>query len=538
MTSTKTLLDLNKDILQHMVTRNAGFRELGRLAQTCKSMRDTLYDPIFWRNAFPVIGLINTETAASLQRRQIKRIKIAEQQPTKSLASSLMLLAGIDSLEILLFRDGSAGNSELQDLPAVELKNLNTVIVTITDKYVPPAHLLAGLGKIVPAMTNLEHLIVFQMGPGRCDQPIKTSLDHQCLNLAHLKDFGYIYVHDDDIGCCNGNKTSYNWRPDSEGLPISQCEKLEAIAIDSHTSFLEVQKYNNLQHLGLCLHPGFFPPQTDENKLLMPSVKSLVVTCICARNNSDFRSLCKLVDLFPNLIALDLSYIDMSRQLKDSGHNMECFVSHCPKLKVLYFRAGNAFSDDDLLSIIHTMSDCENIGLTRKTLTTKCKQPQRIIDDIVKCQPKLKSFLFSPSNLNVCNIPSLRYKSQPSDSNKIMVKKEDVHQSNPLSTDHASAKRRKISPKWVPCNSTEYSAAFGSQDFYSESNYCNSDLLSHERRALVAIAREYERRNSRQSHSDSDEEYRWDSDYEEWVRITDDDDDWWDEDVYYGEDYW
>ena len=39
--------------------------------------------------------------------------------------------------------------------------------------------------------------------------------------------------------------------------------------------------------------------------------------------------------------------------------------------------------------------------------------------------------------------------------------------------------------------------------------------------------------NSRQNNSDSDEDYRWDSDYEEWVRVTDDDDDWWDEDVYY-----
>ena len=183
-------------------------------------------------------------------------------------------------------------------------------------------------------------------------------------------------------------------------------------------------------------------------ELLLSSVKSLVVTCICARNNSDFRSLCKLVDLFPNLIALDLSYIDMSRQLKDSGHNMECFVSHCPKLKVLYFRAGNAFSDDDLLSIIHTMSDCENIGLTRKTLTTKCKQPQRIIDDIVKCLPKLKSFLNSPSNLNVCEIPSLMYKSHPSDLDKIMVKRQGGHQPNPHSTEKPSAKRRKIHPKW------------------------------------------------------------------------------------------
>ena len=84
MTSTKTLLDLNKDILQHMVTKYAGFGELSRLAQTCKSMRDTLYDPIFWRNAFPVIKLINSETAASLQSCRVRRIKIAGQQPNKS----------------------------------------------------------------------------------------------------------------------------------------------------------------------------------------------------------------------------------------------------------------------------------------------------------------------------------------------------------------------------------------------------------------------------------------------------------------------
>ena len=320
--STKTLLDLNKDILQHMVTRYAGFRELGRLAQTCKSMRDTLYDPIFWRDAFPVIGLINAETAASLQRRRIRKVEIAERQPNKSFASSLMLCAGIDSLELLLLRDGIAEYAELPNLPAVKFKSLNTVIVTITNKDVPPEQVLAGLGKIVPAMTNLEQLCVCQMGPGRCDQPIQTSLEHQCLDSATLKDFEYSYIPWNDTRCCNGNETSYHWKPDSKGLPISQCEKLEGTAIRSHISLLEVQKYNNLLHLSLSLHPGLFPPQTDENKLLMSSVKSLVVTCICARNNSDIRSLFKLVDLLPNLIALDLSFIDMRWQLEDSGYNM------------------------------------------------------------------------------------------------------------------------------------------------------------------------------------------------------------------------
>ena len=149
MTSTKTLLDLNKDILQHMVTRYAGFRELKKLAQTCKSMRDTLYDPIFWRDAFPVIRLINAETAASLQRRRIKRIKIVEQQPNKSLASSLMLCAGIDSLELLRLRVGIVDYAELQNLPYVEFRSLDTFIMTIAIKYVSPAHVLAGLGKIV-----------------------------------------------------------------------------------------------------------------------------------------------------------------------------------------------------------------------------------------------------------------------------------------------------------------------------------------------------------------------------------------------------
>ena len=204
-------------------------------------------------------------------------------------------------------------------------------------------------------------------------------------------------------------------------------------------------------------------------------MKSLEVTCICARNNSDIRSLCKLVDLFPNLIALDLSLIDMSQQLEESGHNMESFVARWPKLKELHFVYGNEFSDDDLLSIILTMCDLEDIILPWKTLTRKCKQPQRIIAEIVQCLPKLKSFLNPPPNLNVCEIPSLMYKSHSSGLNKIMVKRQGGHQQNPHSTEKPSAKKRKINPKWdtICGNITFFPEALGFRYFYSESYYRN-----------------------------------------------------------------
>ena len=166
-------------------------------------------------------------------------------------------------------RVGIDDYADLQNLPYVEFRSLDTFIMTIADKYVSPAHVLAGLGKIVPAMTNLEHLCVLQIGPSRCDQSIKTSPEHQFLNSATLKDFEYSYIDDDnDFACCEGKKTSYHWKPDAKGLPISQCEKLERLAIQSHISLFEVQKYNSLQHLALCLHPGLFPPQTDAKKLL------------------------------------------------------------------------------------------------------------------------------------------------------------------------------------------------------------------------------------------------------------------------------
>ena len=154
---------------------------------------------------------------------------------------------------------------------------------------------------------------------------------------------------------------------------------------------------------------------------------------------------------------------------------------------------GNTFSDDDLLSIIHTMCDLEGIRLPWKTSKTMCKQPQRIIDEIVKCLPKLKSFLNSPSNLNVCEIPSLMYKSHPSDLNKIMVKRQGGYQPNPHSTEKPSAKRRKINPKWdTICGIiTRFPEALGFRYFYSESYYRNYHLILREKLALNTFTMVY-----------------------------------------------
>ena len=516
--STKTLLDLNKDILQHTLTRYAGLQELGRLAQTSKSMRDTLYDPLFWRGAFPALGDINGETAASLDRRQIKKIQIAEMGANKSLTSSLKLCADLQSLEMLLLRDLIMNDAKLQFSSSVKFQSLKTLIVTITASFISAERVLITLGKIVPEMKHLKQLCVLQMGRDRCDQLIKTSFEHQCLSSASLQDFEYSYVYGDFNmflygnairRCCDGK-----WKPDYTGLPVSQCEKLERIAITSHISLLEVQHFNNLQHLMLCLHPGLFPRQ-HRNEFLMPSVKSLVVTCICATNNSDFTSLCKLIQIFPNLIALDLSYIDMSKQLQVSGQKMESFVRCCPKLRVLNFGQGCKFSDKDLLSIVHTLIDLEVISLPGNTMSHECRNPEKLLEEIVKCLPKLKSFISPPSNLAVDKIPGLIYTS---------------HNICTLQEDHQPpAKRRQLastSCKCVPSLHQPYMAeipeALGYQYFFSESYFNNYDLIYQQRRALSSTWKEYFRWNSKRYNDN----YMWDSDYEDWVRAEERDHSW------------
>ena len=389
----KQLLDLNHDILLHLSTF-LDASSLHSLARTCTHMENKLSDTVMWRNAVLRNDGLSETTAKSLIDSDFKIVNISD---SKSLVLSV-LIQSVETI-ILDFEDLIIAKEEVEDVSG----RINNITYLIAKEYGNSYDLEQALDTLIPLMPILKGLFIFQSATNQSKDGILNTLQivAELPLLEEIQQISY-----------NKNGVCYNAL--NNVVPgdrvFDTVKSLCGIQMESLTEL--AKSFPNMQNLTIRKLP-----KSEQLRLFcwMPKVRSLCV--YHEEYNRELHAharLRKLIDILPNLQALDLSsMITMQhpRSLTISENTLSKLINTCRSLVVLNISSARQLTFACTKLVIQRLTQLKYLILPARSDGLDNKSGgECIIEMISQYRPQLLSLIGvanDPKTLNL--LPNLRY---------------------------------------------------------------------------------------------------------------------------------
>lgn len=438
------LLDMNIDIMIE-ICRYLKTGHVCSLVQTCRAMRDNLYNPSIWKNSVFNCSVTCEETAHSLIQRGIKTISLCKTTTQEKLIGTLQFCALVVSLEELIVDSDALLSLSEAPKPLPSMNNIKCIIVHVFETDMTMLkNLTKGLRVVLHSTKSLVKLRVRQLETSILLDIY--SMVTECLPL--LRDFEHGYF----LRC------NMIWLRSTLDMITSEHSQNGVIKrfCGVQTSMVQLsEKLPCLQHLRLL---NFRRDRFNREGCHVTSVLSLSVICDWPQLSLTQTSL--LLNSFPNLSALEF---DCQVNLYDEC--VDNIIETCPYLRALIIQAfGNGLTESACSAIISGLHDLEVLVLPTHSQSSRMELSEGNWDTVVNSSSKLTSLLGLKIEVERLEmLPDMRYISSHNNDCKVL-KIQRYHSAPSL-----AKVDRQFSYIMLTPNSADYYEAVGSRFFHPES---------------------------------------------------------------------
>ena len=412
-----SLLDLNQDVLCYI----CGYLDIASqsaLSQTCQSMRDKLYHPMFsWKEAvFICNDLLNQETVNSLRQRRVTTIKL--HVVASNLIPPLETCLKIETLKSLIVHievDAAESNldlrsnqqtveesgcpDELQSLYVLAYPGFSFLSTPISKDVESETHCKI-YKRLITKVRNISIINIHSY----MQHPLAKDIFEMALHmLPMLTDFEHrIFSHYTNKSCTRLDTLSASESPVAAAL--SHIQRLAIEGLDLPLVSIS-NKLPELLHLKMCRLPKVLS-NDDVTAAKINSIQSFSLRCnvglymhhnpaftVKEKNVHFWREMSVGLGYFPCLQALDLSLL---RGEPPEYSNLVSIAQSCPSISVLLLNLNRNLTEKVFTEIITHFKNLEVLMLTLRE--TSIHWGHAALCRMIKLiPPKLKSIIGLPS---------------------------------------------------------------------------------------------------------------------------------------------